>query len=244
MLELELPLKDIFVNQPFGVNYVDFYTKLGMKGHNGIDFKAKDGCECYAAHTGIVTRAGKDSGGGVFIEITNILTGYKTIYYHLKSVTVKKGQTIGVGELIGYCDNTGKYTTGDHLHFGLKEVDVNGRTINVNNGYNGAIDPAPYFKKNWDKSNSYHRYGKERNWFAEFCLRFAPISFNNQWTKSGRWVHKRMISIGMKPTLTSEQVNAVIYGAWDFESIINPAMFTNYAYLTKEEYLKGKRPFC
>jgi len=28
-----LPLRHIFVTQPFGVNYVDFYFNLGLSGH-------------------------------------------------------------------------------------------------------------------------------------------------------------------------------------------------------------------
>jgi len=68
-IKLELPVKDVYINQPFGVNYVGFYRKLGMDGHNGIDFKARTGCKLYAAHTGYVTFAGTDSGGGKCVVI-------------------------------------------------------------------------------------------------------------------------------------------------------------------------------
>ncbi len=57
-MKLALPVKDILVNQPFGVNYVDFYKGLGLEGHNGIDFKTKIGCSVLAAHDGEVTYAG------------------------------------------------------------------------------------------------------------------------------------------------------------------------------------------
>lgn len=34
MIKLRTPLKHIKVNQPFGTNFVDFYQKLGLDGHN------------------------------------------------------------------------------------------------------------------------------------------------------------------------------------------------------------------
>jgi len=43
-----------------------------------------------------------------------------------------------------FLGNTG-FSTGNHLHLGLKRVDENGKTINKDNGYFGAIDPEPYF---------------------------------------------------------------------------------------------------
>lgn len=97
---------------------------------------------------------------------------YKTIYWHLcdeikdpkfKSPVLlyqraNKGQGMPVkaGDIIGYADNTG-FSTGDHLHFGLKPVvsgpntpsdgtdDANYQNVSQLNGFLGAIDPAPYF---------------------------------------------------------------------------------------------------
>ena len=44
----------------------------------------------------------------------------KTIYWHLiKEIPVKVGQKVQAGDVVGYADNTG-FSTGDHLHFGLK----------------------------------------------------------------------------------------------------------------------------
>ncbi len=234
MIKLQLPLRDIFVTQPFGTSYLDFYTKLGMKGHNGIDFRAKDGCPVLATHTGLVTWAGQDGDGGISVTLLSSKAGegYKTIYYHLKSVNVIAGEKVLAGSIIGFADNTGKYTTGDHLHFGLKET-LDGQAINTDNGYLGGIDPSPYFENNWDKSNAYHRYGRNRDWLAEYKMRFKNA-----------WLHRQLIKRGMNPILSGEKINSLVYGAWDFDSIINPAMEYNFLYLTKKEFLDGKKPFC
>lgn len=230
-MKLLLPIKDISVTQPFGVNYLDFYKKMGMKGHNGIDFKTKRGCIINAAHSGTVSWAGEDSGGGISVILNT--KNFKTIYYHLLKIKVRQGNIVKQGQIIGLADNTGKYTTGDHLHFGLKLIDKNGITINKDNGYKGAINPAPYFKKNWNKSNAYHRYGRKRVWLAEFNMRFKNA-----------WLHRKLIKIGLNPILNGEQINTLVYGGWDFDTIINPSMYmSHWGWLKKSEFLKGKRAF-
>lgn len=233
MIKLLLPLRDIYITQPFGVNFLDFYKKLGMAGHNGIDFRARTGCPVIAAHSGIIAFAGMDAGGGISVEIITSTEGegYKTIYYHLKKINVAKGEGVKAGALIGWADNTGQYTTGDHLHFGLKQI-YNGETINRDNGYFGAIDPTPYFPNNWDKSNAYHRYGRKQDWTGEWKMRFKNA-----------WLHRQLIRRGLSPILGIEPINALVYGGWDFETAINPAMYEIWGWLKKGEYLEGKKPF-
>ena len=234
--QLRLPLSQIQVNQPFGANYLNFYQQWGMKGHNGIDFRAMDGFNCYAATSGTVTVAGTQSDGGIEIEIWDKVQWIKTIYYHLKDVCVKVGDNVQAGQLIAHCDNTGKYTTGNHLHFGLKFVNFDGNTLNKENGYAGAVDPTPYFTMAFDgtpiknsdcyKSNSYHRYFRKdgRNMAIEIKILAVLAKY-----------FKRLPS--------PDEINAAVYGAWDRESIANPAMRDNWAFITKGELLSGKKPF-
>jgi len=233
MFKLELPLKDVMVTQPFGANYVDFYKRLGLKGHNGIDFMAKVGCPVLAAHDGIVTRAGVDGTGGIAVELitTNRGAGYKTIYYHLEKVLVKNGDWLKAGQELGLADNTGKYTTGSHLHFGLKEID-DGATINKSNGYRGAVNPAQYLKKDWWRSAAYHRYGRRQVWIAEWKMRFKNA-----------WLHKYRIARGRFPMPDTEETNALVYGGWDVEALENIAMLHNWRHLKKSEYKSGSRVF-
>jgi len=233
MFKLKPPVKDVYVTQGFGFNYVDFYKKMGMKGHNGIDFRAKHGCPILSANNGIVHWAGKGKDGGIGIQIWNKTQRYKTFYYHHDKNLVKKGDKVKQGQEIAKADNTGRYTTSSHEHFGLYLTDYKGKTINYNNGYKGAIDPTIYFEKNWDKTNAYHRYGRKQEWLAEFKMRFKNI-----------WLHDQLNKIGMiKRVFDTDFINALVYGGWDFESSINPAMWENTSYLTKSEYLKGVRPF-
>ena len=234
-ITLRLPVKDVFIVQPFGVNYLDFYQKLGMKGHNGVDFRARNSCPIYAAHGGIVYYCGTDSNGGIEVDIWN-LHDYKTIYYHLKNYCVTQGQEILSGQLIGYADNTGLYTTGDHLHFALKETKADGSSKNLSNGYNGAINPAPFFtetyngfpigNKDWDKSRCYHRY-----------YRVAKRNLANE-MKTALYMAKKL-----KRLPKNEEINAAIWGGWDINTIMNESMYEIWSQLKKSEYLEGQRQF-
>lgn len=162
-LILQYPLKNVVVTQRFGETANLAYYKangLNFKGHNGEDMQAAHGEPVYAAHDGTCyPEVDAQGGNGVVIrtlqpfEYHDIEVYFKTIYWHLvkADAVVKTGQQIKAGDLIGYADSTG-LSTGDHLHFGLKAQGWNEEnwqwyTLNVDNGYMGAIDPDPYFDK-------------------------------------------------------------------------------------------------
>jgi len=234
-IKLGLPVKNVYVNQPFGVNYVGFYKKLGMNGHNGIDFRARTGYPIYATHSGIITWAGKDDGGGMGVANSSNVNGlgFKTINYHLSKILVQKGQPVIMGDKIGLAGNTGKYTTGPHDHFGLKEIH-DGITLNKQNGYFGAVDPAQYFENNWDKSRSYHRYGRKGNYWAELKVRFK-----------NPWLHRQLIKRGqLHKIYNNEFINALVYGGWALEDVLNPALYRDgWGWLKKDEFTRGVKPF-
>ena len=165
-LRLHNPLKHIFITQGFGKDtapeMLPIYQKMGLAGHNGLDYFASDGKPIYATHDGRVTFAGYDGSGGLgvvirtneeFESIDGVLSYWKSISWHLKKDTllVTGGQQVVRGQQIAQADNTGM-STGPHLHFGLKPI-ANGENnwiwynLDNQNGYHGAQDPTPYFVK-------------------------------------------------------------------------------------------------
>ncbi len=87
--------------------------------HPGIDLKANKGTKVYATADGIVEYSGykRGSGYGNYIVLDHNF-GFQTMYAHLSKRTVKNGDFVKKGTLIGYVGNTG-LSTGAHLHYGI-----------------------------------------------------------------------------------------------------------------------------
>ena len=86
--------------------------------HYGIDIAAKKGTEIKSSATGIVTMAEPDlyyTGGTIIMDHGH---GISTIYSHLASLSVKVGDEILQGDIIGTVGSTGR-STGPHLDFRL-----------------------------------------------------------------------------------------------------------------------------
>jgi len=93
--------------------------------HWGIDFAISEGEKVIATAKGIIAKVDYDSINGNFLIIThnNI---YSTLYSKLQSVSVKAGESIEKGEVVGYSGNTG-LSTGPHLHYIIYK---NGQGVN------------------------------------------------------------------------------------------------------------------
>jgi len=78
----------------------------------------------FAGHSGIVTKAGKSSCIGNYIEIQSSCEGRSFVsqYAHLEGLRVKTGQEVIMGQTIGLSGNTGSCTSGPHLHYRFKYV--------------------------------------------------------------------------------------------------------------------------
>lgn len=85
--------------------------------HSGTDIAGSYRSKIYAANNGVVTVSEKHSYNGNYIVI-NHNNGYYTTYGHMDSRAVKVGDTVEMGQVIGYMGETG-YASGVHLHFGL-----------------------------------------------------------------------------------------------------------------------------
>lgn len=94
--------------------------------HEGLDISNKVGTPIYATGDGIVQFVGAKGTLGNAVCIAHTVTGYETVYAHLKKYVVKENHKIHRGELIGYMGNTGR-STGPHLHY---EVRKSGKALN------------------------------------------------------------------------------------------------------------------
>lgn len=106
--------------------------------HNGIDIVTDTGTKVYAPGGGKVDFVGKRGGYGLTLEIEHGF-GYRTLYSHLSSISVKEGQIIKRGDLVALTGNSGSLSTGPHLHY---EVRHNGVPLNP---YNFIYDDVQLF---------------------------------------------------------------------------------------------------
>jgi murein DD-endopeptidase MepM/ murein hydrolase activator NlpD len=129
---ISLPFKDI----PGGTRIRD-----GKLMHDGVDMASFCGAPVGAAHAGVVLAAGRhfDEQIGwlgdlrpyfhildvrhMWRDLPNVVViddgnGYRSIYAHFHDVTVRVGQRVKAGTLIGHEGATG-HASGCHVHYGL-----------------------------------------------------------------------------------------------------------------------------
>lgn len=94
--------------------------------HRGIDIARPTNRNILASDNGVVEKVAYNANGYGHYVIINHNNGYKTLYGHLASTSVKVGQTVPKGTKIGVMGTTGR-STGIHLHF---EVIKNGTKVN------------------------------------------------------------------------------------------------------------------
>ncbi|HEY9874248.1 MAG TPA: peptidoglycan DD-metalloendopeptidase family protein [Candidatus Obscuribacterales bacterium] len=101
--------------------------------HKGIDIAAPVGTPIFAAASGVVVKAGWNSGGyGNLVEIQHP-DGSLTRYAHNSRILVQAGQEVQQGQEISEMGNTG-HSTGPHCHF---EVHSPGQ---------GAVNPIAFLR--------------------------------------------------------------------------------------------------
>ncbi len=149
------------ITQHFGENPA-LYEKFGMKGHNGVDFRAAVGTMLFAPMDGVVQiRDSGLNGYGKHIKIRNEFKASEFILAHLSKFIVVDGQRVNMGDKLGLTGNTG-YSTGPHLHIGYRLLKPHGKDVwkwgvlNYNNGYKGGIDVEDFlvtWKGGFNKSS-------------------------------------------------------------------------------------------
>ncbi len=125
------PVKNGEITSGFGLLRQSPFDKNKTR-HTGIDIKAPIGTDVIAPAGGVVIRARKEGDYGNVVLIKHD-DHYQTFYAHLEDLSVKTGNHVTQGQVIGHVGNTG-LSTGPHLHY---EVIKDGKRVN----------PEAYFSK-------------------------------------------------------------------------------------------------
>ncbi len=157
-------LSDIFIGdykrtQGWG-SRPDVYAQFGQAGHNGWDFVMPNGTQIVSPCDGECLGSyeqrdsnGNLSGFGRYCKVLHEQNGefFVTVYAHLQSVEVSKGQKIKKFQLIAKSDNNG-FSEAPHLHFGVYLSDAQGNKIETNN-FGGYHNPGDKTLFEWKIEN-------------------------------------------------------------------------------------------
>lgn len=107
----------------------------GRRQHHGIDVFAPAGTPALAAAAGRVIRVQTTDIGGKVVWVRDEARGLSLYYAHLQSQSVRPGQRVERGDVVGHVGNTGNARfTPPHLHFGIYRLF-------------GPVDPLPYVRQ-------------------------------------------------------------------------------------------------
>ncbi len=101
--------------------------------NDGINISATQGTDVKAAENGVVAYAGNEVKGMGNLVIIQHSDGWMTVYAHMDSMAVRRGNTVSVGQSIGKIGMTGKVDK-PQLHFEIRKGTK-------------AYDPVAYMKK-------------------------------------------------------------------------------------------------
>lgn len=102
-----------------GGQIISNYGMRNGRMHKGIDIKAPEGTPIKAAQDGVVVFSGFIRGYGNTVILKHE-GDYFTVYAHNKYNSVKEGEFIKKGEVLGYVGMTGNAET-PHLHFEVRK---------------------------------------------------------------------------------------------------------------------------
>lgn len=121
------PLRNAYyISSPYGWRVSPFDSSRRTH-HNGIDLACPKGTPIYATAAGTVVTAGWSDIYGNYVIIKHA-SGYKSLYGHMSSISVRSGQYVDQGTVVGKVGSTGQ-STGPHLHFTMYKND---KVINPN----------------------------------------------------------------------------------------------------------------
>ena len=128
---------DFPITLDYGEKFPPLYTDESP--HQGIDFGCPMGTPILSSEDGTVDfTASLTVGYGKYVRIKHV-DGYITLYAHLSEISVREGQTVVKGQIIGKSGSSGN-STGPHLHF---EVRKNGIVIDPKTVLQNVFDTNP-----------------------------------------------------------------------------------------------------
>jgi len=137
----------------FGMRMHPVFKRKRM--HRGMDFTCPKGTDIQATGAGVIEKVVKKKTGYGTHIIINHGYGYQSLYAHMGSVTVKVGEKVTRGQIIGTVGNTGT-STAPHLHY---EVIHKGNKVNPINycmdglsakEYQALVDAASKINQSFD----------------------------------------------------------------------------------------------
>jgi murein DD-endopeptidase MepM/ murein hydrolase activator NlpD len=139
----------MLITSPFGLRK-DPMNPSQNQTHKGIDIKCNNeaifATEANGKVVAVIANANTAGGKSITVEYAREDGSKMQMYYaHLSSIDVKVGDTVNANQKLGVSGNTGTHTTGPHLHFGVKQVNADGTTRDV--------DPAAYLAEIAQKGN-------------------------------------------------------------------------------------------
>lgn len=105
------------ISSPYGYRTHPIFRR--KKFHTGVDIAGRNKSPIRASNSGKVIYSGWYGGYGRVVIIDHGKS-ISTLYAHMSSISVSKGQKITKGQTVGYEGSTG-YSTGPHLHFEVRE---------------------------------------------------------------------------------------------------------------------------
>ena len=126
-----LPVEDATVGLDYSVDALVFYASLNnWQVHKGTDFLTETPTDVKAAMDGTVENVSTDALNGTVVVLSHE-GGYKTVYKSLSDATVKVGDKVKQGEVLGKTSMSmaTEASQGNHLHF---ELQKDGKTVDPN----------------------------------------------------------------------------------------------------------------
>lgn len=135
MIQFRQPFRGEWpITLDYGEKFPPLYTDESP--HRGIDYGCPMGTEILASADGSVqTVAHLEVGYGKYVKLSHA-DGFTSYYAHLSEISIRQGQTVRKGDVIGKSGSSGN-STGPHLHF---EVRFKGT----------QVDPKPLLQSVFD----------------------------------------------------------------------------------------------